>query len=204
MKLTRLLTLFSVVVLAGFAACSDDEPGVKEQLSFEDEKISLKDANIYITYKSTYEDRLQTKYVITDGTFDTEESEFTGATYNIVVFLYTPEDADSYSGGEYRQMFDLGDAPATAKVSYMLATSETDDMDFRLETPQDQESEPIRVSGGFDDGETITFKFSGDLDSYYYNDNEELLSEPVSAAVEVRGKIKDIESLLVPARKSER
>lgn len=200
MNLKIMLTLFCVIASVGFTSCSDDESGVEEQFSFEDETLSVKDANVYLTYKATIDDRLQTKYVITDGTFDADEGGFVNETYNIAIFLYTPEDDESYSPGEYRQLFQLSDAPASSNVSYMLATSESGDMDFRLETPENTEAEPIRVSGGFDDDETITFKYSGDLDSYSWNEDDVLVTERVSVSFTIKGKIQDITSSLVITR----
>jgi hypothetical protein len=198
MNLKRILS--SLLVLTAFllGACGDDDkPSIKEQFSFEDESFTLKDANAFLTYDGTFDGRLEKDYLFTDGTYDLEDDEFTNATYFIEVYLTTTEEEDEFKKGKYPQWYFWEDAPATSRIGYVEAYSALDDLTyFSFETQEDEEDgDPVEISGGFDDGETITVKFSGDLEYYHYDaTEEEWIAETVSGKFTVKGEIEDISS----------
>lgn len=198
------LALGASILLLG--ACGDDNPSPKERFSFDGETIALKNANIYLTYIGTYEGRSSREYIITDGTFS--GGDFTGATYFAEAEFVTESEETEFTTGEYPQWYYWDDIPANSTGSYVEVYSESEEEAdyFYYWTPEEDGTDahdPIVISGGIDDGETITFKFNGDLTYEYYDtEADDYIEENVSGKFYVKGEIEDISS--TPARKKSR
>lgn len=206
MNIKRILSVIAVIGIMALAACGDDDKPLRERFSFDDKTLSVKDARVYLVYDGTFGDRMMRYYLATDGEYDTEEGEFMNATYFVEIDLLTAEDADDFTKGDYEAWDDWNDAAAATKIGYVDAYAAMDDDNyFNLYTADDAAGEDeIKVSGGFDDGETITFKYSGDLDHYYQNDNDEWVTETVSGNFTIKGEIEEISMPLARLKKGKK
>ncbi|HMV07663.1 MAG TPA: hypothetical protein PK325_00275 [Cyclobacteriaceae bacterium] len=194
----NLKNLFSAAAAASIlllAACGDDEkPKPKQEFTFGDQTISLKDANIFIDYNGTFNGtHVYRDYYITDGA-----ANGSGATYYIEFELAVPE-GEQISEGEYPAFYNWSSASETSNIGYVYAESGEDNQYVEIDLLEDADgSDKIVVSGGVDDGETMTVKFNGDV-SYYYFDGTNWVTETVAGKFYANGVVEDVSS--VPTRK---
>lgn len=199
MNLKRILTGTLAVITLLLAACGDDDnSGPKEQFAFGDETITLKDANLYLVEEDTYSDtHIYRDYFITDGTYNGEGGwdleSFTGATYYIAVELAVPDD-EEVGPGEYPAFWTWSGATETSNISYVyMEMGEGEDyVEFDL-LPAADGDDNVEVSGGVDDGDTMTLKFNGTL-SYYYFDGEDWVTDNESGKFYFKGEVDDVRS----------
>ena len=208
MNLKKVLSITAVIGIMILGACGDDEPSRKEQFAFEGKTFGLKEANFYLTDVSTYDGRQYREYLITDGEYT---DGFEGSTYFIEVEFADEVDEDDFETGKFPQWYSWDDVPETSAMSYLEAWSESEgDADyFYFWTPeeaQNDDHDPIVISGGINDDQTMTLKFDGTLMYEYYDtDTEEYIEELASGKFYVKGKVEDISNLGGPAkRKSKR
>jgi hypothetical protein len=203
MNYRRILSTILALGIVLLSACGDDETSFRERFSFEDQTLAVKDAKVYLTYEGTFDGRPERDYLITDGVYNSESGLYGDATYFIEVYLVEEEEEEEFRTGNYPAWDDWNDAASTSRISYIEAYAAMDDDNyFRLETLSDAEGEDnVKVSGGFDDGETITFKYSGDVNYYHLNDDDDWVNETVSGNFTVKGEIEDITSSPVARQK---
>ncbi len=166
MKLNKFLfiLLFGVVVLTT-NSCNDDESPKLVFVTAEG-TYELKGAKLYLSNSDTYTNDNGTvdyrDYFITDGTFaggglnPWSLSDYTDASFYIAFELAVPQD-EEFSPGQYPIIYDWGTAP-NAKFSYFYMQLEGSEY---FDTPSSGSLPTLTVGGGFDDGETLSFKFKG-------------------------------------------
>lgn len=205
LKLKQTLLTLTLIALAFFTSCSDDS--LNEQITFGD-KISLSKSKIYLTYEGTYNGHLYRDYAITDGTYTNNSGDggwsiddYTNASYVFVIEIGVPV-ANDLGPGSYPQLYDWSDAVATDNVGYVYFENPADGTDYyRLYSPDGNDHSPVVVSGGIEDGKTMTIKFKGKLSLYHYNGTAWTTdSQDVSLAIQ--SKVTDARELNPPnARK---
>lgn len=200
----KTLTIFAAFILL-LPACSDDDstPPTKE-FSFGENTLALKEANLYLTYEDEYEEHTYLEYTITDGTYSDEEDDIIDYTYEIYVYLAVPVDND-FAAGEYPQWYPEDWAEASDdNVSYTDGwTILNNEVAWFWTDEEENEHAPVVVSGGFEEGETITLEFEGNLTYGYYDDNEDWIEETVSSSLYFKGDIVDIRETGAKTRSSE-
>ncbi|HET9055135.1 MAG TPA: hypothetical protein VFM90_13235, partial [Cyclobacteriaceae bacterium] len=176
MNLRRTLTGLLVVGTLLLSACGDDENSdPKKQFTFADEKISLKNANLYLVREDTYSDtHIYRDYFITDGEYNGEGGwyleSFTGATYYLAVELAVPNE-EEFGPGEYPLFGSWSNQEdENANIGYVYFEMGEDEEYVELDLLSDADGEEnVVVSGGVDDGDTMTLKFDGALTHYYFD-----------------------------------
>jgi hypothetical protein len=202
--ITRTLYAFMLGSFALFTGCSDDEKP-KEQLKFEGVSLNLKNAKIYLASQSDYDGHLYRDYFITDGTYTNANGsdgwnydDYEGATYIIAVELGAPV-GEELTPGDFKQFGWFGEATETETLGYLYYFPNVEGNTY-VEIYSDSEIEmsPIKVTGGFDDGESMTIKHDGDLMYYYYNGTN-WVEEPAPAKLSVTAKVIDAREVNPPA-----
>lgn len=182
--------VFAVIVLL-LSACGDDEKSSpKQQFTFEDGTISLKDVNLFLTDDEFYDGETGNyrEYIITDG-----DANGTGATFYIEVELGNEAD-EVLVAGTYPQYENWSEAPDNSNVSYIY--SEIGDGDDYMELyPTDDANgdDDVVISGGMEDGETMTLKFNGTLMLYYF-DGANWVDKEVTGKFYFKGEVDDVTS----------
>lgn len=157
-------------------ACSDDDkPAVKQQFSFAQETVSLKEANLYLVDELVgASGRVYQTYTITDGTYDVAEGllleNYIDATYLIQVILGATTSGEALTEGEYPVFASAADADATSWYSWLSFTSHTE---YYSPVSNAMGEEVIVASGGFDDGDELALKFVGSL---HYGDPVQIMT----------------------------
>ena len=197
MKLKSTLTSFMVAAfLVLIHSCSSDDTAPKQQFVINGETITLKGANLYLTGGSNCcNDHDYRDYFITDGEFVSgsgwSKSDYTNATYYLAVELAVPA-ANGFEPGEFPIYYSFSSAPAESNISYIwYENAANDETYFDCESPETSEHESVVVSGGFDDGETMTVKFTGKLRVYYY-DGMNWVDEELTGKVYFKGEVNDV------------
>lgn len=184
-------------------SCSDDE-SPKLQFVAGDKTISLKGANLYLTYEGSYDNRTYRDYFITDGTFTNGDGnngwsldDYEGATYYLAFEIASVVEGE-LDKGEFPN-YSNWDLPAdNSRISYLYFESGTGTnyIEIYPEYNGDYEGEtPLEVSGGIDDGQKMTIKFKGGSLEYYYYDGANWVEETVTADLYFSGKVKDERAL---------
>lgn len=194
MNLKKLLNTALAASMLLLAACGDDEkPNPKQEFTFGDQTVSLKGANIFIDYNGTYNGHIYRDYYITDGAANGD-----GATYYIEFELAVP-DGEEISAGKYPAFYDWSNASETSNIGYVYSEGGEDEQYFEVDLLEDADgSDEIIVSGGVNDGETMTVKFKGSV-SYYHFDGTNWVTETVNGKFYAKGEVQDVSS--VPTRK---
>jgi len=140
--------------------------------------------------------------MISDGTLELGASgwsldDYTNATYFIAVELAVPGDA-GHGPGEFPQYYNWSD-PDAAETNMSYIYFETGEGNSYVECYSPDESDfvdhsPVIVTGGFDDGDTMTMKFSGGLVIYYY-DGANWVYDEVETKLYFKGEVSDIRLL---------
>jgi hypothetical protein len=196
MKRTLISTLTLGALLLG--ACGDDDKASpKEQFKFSGETIALKEANVFLVDDDTFneEDGAYREYIITDG-----EASGNGATFYIEVELGNPVD-EVLETGKYPVYDNWDDAPEGSNIGYVYYENEEDGNDYVEIYPSDNADgdDFVEVSGGLEDGETMTIKFNGKLTYYHYDtETEEWVDEEIDSKIYFKGEVDDVSS--VPAK----
>jgi hypothetical protein len=171
-------------------ACGDDDkPSPKEQLTFDGETLSLKDANVFLVDAGALGDAHNYHdYIITDGT-----SGGSGATFYIELTLAVP-DEEEVGTGTYPVFEDYSDASETSNIGDIYAESGEDDEFVELYIPDGADGDDdLVISGGVEDGDNMTVKFNGTL-TYYHLVGEDWEDENITAKLYFKGKVEDISS----------
>lgn len=164
----RFLPVFLLATALG--ACSEDEAAVNETYAFGDYNGSLKDSNIYLgdgdyDYEYTNGEFTSRTYFISDGDFveggnPYDLNDYAGGTYNIQFTLNKPT-GTNFTEGDFTT-YQPTSAPANAKFCHIqIIPTPNLENDYFAHT--ELPTATINVEGGFEDGETITFKLSGEL-----------------------------------------
>lgn len=195
MNIKKMLAAILALAVVLLSACGDDEkPAPKAKFDFNDNTVSLKDANLYLLYENQDgSGHIYRDYFISDGVYSEGNgwslNSYTGATYLIAVELGVPTTEEVLTPGEYPLYYSFSTAPETSNVSWLMFDSE----DAYFETPDGiLDGDPIEISGAFDDGDMMTIKFNGTL--AFYSDK---LSDQVSGKFYFKGEVQDERSVLV-------
>jgi hypothetical protein len=175
-KLNLLLTLGLLSALLLFNSCSKDEDPAM-QFVVGDVKYSLKGNKLYLTREGNYVGTTTFSYrdyMITDGTLIDGEngwslSDYTNATYYIAIEISTPN-TNTLGPDEFPQHSSWSAVPATSNMSYVYLESGEGNDYVEIYTEDDNaDLSPVKVTGGIDDGDMMTFQFNGKLAYYSYN-----------------------------------
>lgn len=187
MNLKRTLTGTLAIATLLLGACGDDEKASpKEEFTFGGETISLKDGLLYLDYNGTYNGtHIYRDYLITNA----------DETYYILFELAVPN-GEEIGSGEYPAFSDWDEPSETSNIAYIEAEGGEDEEYVELYTPGDADgSDEIVVSGGVDDGDTMTVKFKGTLTFYHFDEEEQdWIEENVSGKFYIKAKVEDISS----------
>jgi hypothetical protein len=194
MKKSKLFTLSIIAVTLLLNSCSKSDESPKLQFTFNGETITLKGANLYLENESTYLNRTYRDYFITDGVAVGDGgwslSSYTGATYYLAIELASPVDGELVKGS-FSQHYNWSNADGELPISYIYLER---DNDFYYQSPENNtDTSPVIVSGGLNDGEKMTLKFSGTLTYEHYN-GENWVEESVSGKFYFSGVVKDVRS----------
>lgn len=160
-----IFNVFNIILVTTFTfSCSeDDKKATKPEPVFKlkDNTISysLEQGNLLLLEEDVYEDFGYRNYVITDGEYiegeDGDElNDYTGATYLVFIQLAV---RDSFTPTDYIQSTSWSSEPGDFySYLYMGSTEE-------LSLFTDVDDSPIKISGGFNDGETMRLEFAGEL-----------------------------------------
>lgn len=207
MNIKRILSGALAAAILVLGACSDDESAPKEHFSFGEEAIELKNAKLYLTVEGEAGNgtHLYRDYFITDGTYTNggndegwSINDYTNATYFLGVELAVPL-GEEIGSGEFPQHSNW--SGVTTNISYIyFETGHDEETYVEYYTDNDTEDHsPVSVTGGVDDGDTMTLKFSGKL-TYYSFDGINWSQETVSGKFYFKGKVNDERETAGPAR----
>jgi hypothetical protein len=186
MNIKRVLTSMLAIATLLLGACGDDEkPARKLQFAFGDETVSLKDASLFLDYEGFYNGHLYRDYYITDAE----------GTYYIEFEIAVPEEEEIVAG-EYPAYYNWSLPSATSNIGYLYAEG-GDELEYvELDLLEDADGDDnIIVSGGVEDGETMTVKFKSTISYYHYDaSTEDWITENVTGSLYFKGEIEDIRS----------
>lgn len=180
------IALFSI-------SCSKDDEGPAAKLTVGEEVFSLKGSKVYLAASGPwYENHKRRTYCITDGEIMVGQdgydlTDYTDATYFVVVDLAIPND-EEFAPGDFPQDY-YWEINADAKAGYI--EMETENEDYIVTPSSNTEHSPIKIKGGFDDGETITFSFEGKLEYSRPDGTDEGLTTVEDSKLSFQGKIID-------------
>jgi len=203
MNVKRSLIGACTLLVLLLSACGDDDKSdPKKQFTFRNEKISLEDANLFLANNGTFgggEDGNYRRYIITDG-----QANGSGSTFHVEVQLANKVE-DAVDVGTFPAFWDWGLTPETSSFGYVYAEigEEVDEEFVSLDLLEDADgSDKITVSGGLDDGDTMTIKFTGTMEYYHFDaETEEWVTEDITGNLYFKGEVEDISSS--PAKKGQ-
>lgn len=203
-KLRQTLTTLILIALAFFTSCGDD--ALKEEFSYGD-KLSLSKAKLYLANEDTYNGHLYRDYFITDGTYTNnggyygwDISDYDNATYYFGIEIGVPE-ANDLGPGSFPQLDNWGNVGANDNVSYLYFEYPADGTDY-YEVYTDsgtEDNSPVVVSGGIEDGKTMTIKFKGKLMHYYHNGTG-WVEETEDVRLAIQQKVIDVRDINPPVK----
>lgn len=196
MKIKNLLAL----VLLGFIlnSCGSDDASPKEEFVSEVKTYDLKNANIYLTYSwNDFDNRESRDYFITDGVYTNGDGsngwsldDYTNATFLIAVEVSSPV-GGSLMKGDYLLYNNWTNAADNESISYIYAESDPGDFFIIHDQGDNPDGQPIKISGGFDDGETIKMSFDGTLRVNYRIEGSRFIQNK-AANFYFSGKVQDV------------
>lgn len=183
-----------VVLIVTFAfSCDDDEKKLESEPVFKlkDNSLSysLEGSNLLLMQSGVEGDFNYFNYMITDGEHIEGESghelnDYTNATYLIIVSLGARE---SFSAANYIQSNSWGSESGDF-YSYLYVGTTQEQSLFT----GSGHSNPIKISGGFGDGETMKIKFTGELMySYYDQSTEKVVNTTADVVLFFEGTVDD-------------
>lgn len=171
-KIAQLFTLILISGLTVFISCGkDDDPDNPNQIVIDGEAYSLEGLEIYLIAESsgyygpsgvrengqtdshTYRD-----YYISDGTWS--GSGFQGSTFIMLVEIAVPVNS-SFTTGNYPNHYFWSNIDLSSNISYFYFDGAND---VYVESPQQGDHEPLKLSGGFNDGQNFKVSFEGAVD----------------------------------------
>jgi hypothetical protein len=177
-----LLYAFALSVVF-IASCSSDDGDKKDKeepsqiLSVDDLKMSLENANVYLSSEGTYGPAPYRKYLITNGEYVSgygySFDDYEGATF-FILMEFANMQAETFSPGNFPVYYDwVSELDPEPNYAYVYFSSLTSDGEISYSN-QDSigNHEPVVISGGVDPGDVITFKFSGKLSNNEEEDGE--------------------------------
>lgn len=195
MNKKRTLTRPVVLVALLLGGCGDDNASPKEQLEFAGKKVSLKEANLFLADEGAFDggEGVYREYIITDA-----ERSGNGATFYIEIELGNPDD-DVLKAGKYPVYDNWGNAPEGSNISYVSYDNNKDNINYVELYASDDGVDDVEISGGFNDGETMTIKFKGKLTYYHYDsETEEWVEERIDSKIYFKGEVDD--AISIPAK----
>ena len=155
-KIAFFVLFASVASIGLFTSCGDDSEGKALEIVLDGERVSLEDASLYLTGSSLGETHNSLIYRISDGTWNGEG--FSDASFYLMIEVAVPS-SEEFEPGIFPA--DYGWSGFTgSNISWV--SFENSEFDF---VPLDDSVEDIlTVSGGFDNGETMTLSFEGPVD----------------------------------------
>jgi hypothetical protein len=188
-KLNLLSLLLCLTVL--IISCSSDSEAPKEQFKADGESFDFKNAKFYLTRSNNYSNDngnfVWRDYLLTDGTYVSgngwDLTHYTNATYFFAFEVLIPVGED-FLAGTYESVYDFN---AMTSSSIYFYGETTDPNEFYEDNA---ESGEFVVSGGMEDGETMTVKFKGDLSHWTYI--ESWLEKEFTGSIFVKAKVEDV------------
>jgi len=172
----RLLAKLFFVLFISFTACHDDDNAPSFQFTTTSSKYSLDRAKLYLTKENDYVTASGTSYTyrdyfITDGTLIEGEdgntmSDYNSSTYLIGVSISTPK-SKTLGSGEYPQYGKWFFVPEGSNMSIIY--SEASDGTMFSTQDENEDTSPVVISGGINDGDEMTLKFNGKLTKFQYD-----------------------------------
>lgn len=180
-------------------SCGDESSSPKRQFVINGQTVTLKGANIYLTGEYECCGGMEYReYFISDGEYTNggggngwSIEDYTDATYLIAVQLAILSE-DDFEAGEFPLYNSFADALTDlSSASYVYFESAADDNTyFECDTPSGSDHEPVVVSGGMDDGDTMTLTFNGTLEIEYY-DGENWVEDEMTGKISFKGEVDD-------------
>jgi hypothetical protein len=170
MKYNRILVGFVVLSFALVMGCSDDETALKKEISIKgdflkDYKKSLRSANLYLLEELVYEDHLLRTYALSDGTHvggtEWDLENYQNATYVLGIQLGIPA-GESWTAGNYPLVEVYETAEVDQNIAFIYYQARPDEQ-TSIDVNVTEDGSPVVVSGGLEDGEAMTVKFTGPL-----------------------------------------
>jgi hypothetical protein len=191
----KLLNLLLFIGLVLINACSDDEKP-NYQLVAGDISVKLPNARVYLVQEGTYNERTYRDYIITDGTAYTggcawDVSSYEDATYYVAVELATVNGSTTLTTGGYESRGNWSAANGNQRIAYIYYDNNQFGPNYIIIDSEESPttSQLINVSGGFENGQNISFSFNGNLRVYKTSTpNRELFTGKLSAG----GRINDV------------
>jgi hypothetical protein len=130
-------------------------------------------------------------YTNDDGDDGWSLEDYDDATYYLAIELAVPLEHE-VEAGEYPQYNNWSLPENDENMSYIYLESGEGNDYFEYYTEDiDENHEPVVVTGGVDDGDKMTVKFSGRLTYYYYNGTN-WVENSVSGKFYFSGRVQDM------------
>jgi hypothetical protein len=197
MKKLNIASLLSLVITLFIGACSSDSEAPKEQFNGIGETVSLKTAHLYLVGESDYSngngDFIYRDYFLTDGTFSSGDGwdleDYTNATYYVAVQVIIPAD-DAFEAGSYASTNSFSTLGAADKGVYFYVEGEDGNY---YESTSGESTANFTISGGLNDEETMTVKFSGGLSHWILDGN--WVETEFTGKIFVKAQVEDVRPL---------
>jgi len=157
MKKIAFFVLFGSVACIGLlTSCGDDSEGRTLEIVFDGESLSLSNADLYMTGSSEGSTHKSFVYRISDGEWNGQD--FTDESFFLMVEVAVPS-SEEFEPGIFPT--DYGWSGFTgSNISWISF----ENSDFAFVPLDDSVEDILTVSGGFNDGETMTLSFDGPVD----------------------------------------
>jgi hypothetical protein len=201
MRMKKILMYGLVLVAVLLSACSGDNEKPSLQFVFDGNKINLKGAKLYLTEQgnSGSGDHIYRRYAISDGEYTNggigkgwNLDNYTGATFLLGIRLNVPN-GEQFAAAEFPLFVSSNLATENQNYGYVLFRSgEGDELVEYYHKDENEDHSPVIVSGGFEDGEKMTLKFSGKLTFKHKDPNSaNWVEETVSGKFYFSGTVQD-------------
>jgi hypothetical protein len=200
-KLIKWLAFFLVLTTSTFLSCSSDDEAPAKKFTAGEITLDLKNANLFLTEtgyvdEGTEFSRVYSDYAITDGTAFLGGSgwnvnDFEDATWLIVVEIGTGINETEFVAGDFLN-YNNWLTEIESPIGYLYASFEDGEC-YPFYPLEEEVGHPIKVSGGFDDGDKMTIRYKGGFLKYVYWDdvNEVQVQESVATDLHFSGIVQD-------------
>lgn len=167
-------------------SCDKEEEIIEKSMVFDTGSVSysLTDSKLYLVEQGTYDGRAHRVYYISDGEYTVDGDgdgirgtlgDFENASFALRVDLLSPV-GGSLTPGDYPQRdyffaYPISAPPATSTVSHIFMTINsgfTHAPYYGTDDGRNTDPSPVKVLGGFNNGEVMTIEFNGKLTHSYY------------------------------------
>jgi hypothetical protein len=198
MKMKSVFAGVLAVAMVALSACGDDDTSPRSQFKFDGEStVSLSDGNLYLVESGSFGTGHEYRnYFISDGTYEggdgSDLTDYNDATYVLAVRLAVPEGED-VTTGDYPLYDNIEDLPLSGSLAWLSLETE-DDVEFQ--TPNGTiDGDEVSISGGVDDGDRMTIRFSGTL-----TNSTGIEDEDSEGKIYFKGEVQDVRP--TPVRKA--